>query len=86
MSPNNTGELYFDRFLYEAGGYAYGNGVLRDAPGRTGAHKLDFLDGSETDHQGVTVSLDSYRSSVIYGASETVQPASIRALVLIRSF
>ena len=84
--PNNTGELYFDRFLYEAGGYAYGNGALRDAPGRTGAHKLDFLDGSETDHQGVTVSLDSYRSSAIYGASDTVQPQSIRALVLIRSY
>lgn len=81
-----TGGIYFDRFLEASKGFAHGDVSFRDAPGRTGSNKINFLDGYQTDQQGVTISLDSSRSSVIYGASETVQPASIRALALIRAY
>ena len=84
--PNMTGGIYFDRFLEASKGFAHGDVSFRDAPGRTGANKINFPDGYQTDQQGVTISLDSSRSSVIYGASETVQPASIRALALIRAY
>lgn len=81
-----TGEIHFDRFLEASKGFAHGDVLFKDAPGRTGANKINFPDGYKTDQQGVTISLDSSRSSVIYGASDTVQPAALRTLVLIRSY
>ena len=41
---------------------------------------------SDGEYPNWAIGFDASRSSVIYGASETVQPASIRALALIRAY
>ena len=80
--PNIAGKLEFDRFKWDYGGYVYASGAFSLVEGNSGAYKLQF-DGSQ-DVSGVNVVFDPSKVSNYYGASNTVQTASLRGYLLIR--
>ena len=80
--PNIAGKLEFDRFKWNYGGYVYASGAFSSVEGNLGAYKLQF-DGDQ-DVSGMNVVLDPSKVSNYYGASNTVQTASLRGFLLIR--
>lgn len=80
--PNIAGKLEFDRFNWNSGGYVHASGAFSLAEGNTGAYKLQY-EGSQDDI-GVNVVFDPSKVSNYYGASNTVQTASLRGYLLIR--
>lgn len=81
--PNISSRLDFNRFTWEKGGYVEGSGAFVSGPGNTGSYKLQFENVSN-DIQGVNVTFDPSKLSNYYGASNTVQTASMRVQCLIR--
>lgn len=83
MSPNNAGGISF----YNT------SGATLVHPDQTGSFYGEY---NSANHQTITnitegesfssLRMDARRSSAVYGASDTVQPNSLRALALIRVF
>ena len=80
--PNIASKLEFDRFQWNSGGYVNATGAFSSVEGRSGSYKLQF-DGNQ-DVTGVHVVFDPSKVSNYYGASNTIQTASLRGYLLIR--
>ena len=80
--PNIASKLEFDRFQWDSGGYVNATGAFSLVEGRSGSYKLRF-DGNQ-DVSGVNVVFDPSKVSNYYGASNTIQTASLRGYLLIR--
>lgn len=80
--PNIPSSLEFNRFRWDSGGYIEATGAFSEVEGSSGSYKLQF-DGDEV-ASGVNVIFDPSKASNYYGASNTVQTASLRGYLLIR--
>ena len=86
LGPNNSSQIRFDRFRYSDYGWITPVNGCSISTGVSGAWKADFSDVEGREDFGVQLDIDASKSNSIFGASSTVQPSSLRALVLIRSF
>ena len=80
-TPNIPGHLGFDRIS---------DGDIQDA---SGCYRLNGYSSTRfawanngESYRGVSVYMDASRVSSVYGASDAVQPSSLRSLVLVRAF
>ena len=81
--PNNSSKIGFDRFRRSSGAWvsAVNGCAVTSAP--TGALKADFGNTGK-DEDGIQLDISADRSNSLYGASNTVQPKTLRAFCLIR--
>lgn len=81
--PNNSSKIGFDRFRRSSGAWvsAVNGCAVTSAP--TGALKADFGNTGK-DEDGIQLDISADRSNSIYGASNTVQPKTLRGYALIR--
>ena len=84
--PNNSSRIRFDRFRKSDGAWVSSISGCTVTDGASGALKADFSPASGADEIGVQLDISASISNSIYGGANTVQPSSLRALVLIRSF
>lgn len=79
--PNIPGHLGFDRIsdgdIQSVSGCYRIQGYVSD--------RFAWSNNGET-YRGVSVFMDASRVSSVYGASDAVQPSSLRCLVLVRAF
>jgi len=78
--------IRFDRFRRSDGAWVSSVSGCAVSNGSSGALKADFSPSLGTEDAGVRLDINASLSDSIYGASNTVQPSSMRALVLIRSY
>lgn len=84
--PNNTTRIRFDRFRYNEYGWVTPVNGCAISTGEGGAWKTNFSDIEGREDIGVQLDIDASKSNSIYGASNTVQPNALRALILVRAF
>ena len=80
--PNIPGKLEFNRFRWDYGGYIEATGAFSKVEGNSGSNKLQFDENKDV--TGVNAVFDPSKASNYYGASNTVQTASLRGYLLIR--
>ena len=80
--PNIPGKLEFNRFRWDYGGYIEATGAFSRVEGNSGSNKLQFDENKDV--TGVNAVFDPSKASNYYGASNTVQTASLRGYLLIR--
>lgn len=84
--PNNSSQIRFDRFRYSEYGWITPVNGCSLSTGMGGAWKADFSDVEGREDFGVQLDIDASKSNSIFGASSTVQPQSMRVLILVRAY
>lgn len=84
--PNNTSTIRFDRFRKWEGGWVVPVKGCTVSDGVSEALKADFSNTLGKGEAGAQLDISASMSNAIYGDSETVQPASMRTLALIRAY
>lgn len=81
--PNNSSKIGFDRFKRSSGAWVSAVSGCSITTGVAGAYKADFSPVSKDD-ESTQLNISADRSNSLYGASNTVQPKTLRSYCLIR--
>ena len=81
--PNNSSKIGFDRFKRSSGAWVSAVSGCSITTGVAGAYKADFSPVSKDD-ESTQLNISADRSNSVYGASNTVQPKTLRGYALIR--